>query len=204
MKDRTKEERKKGEPKGRLPLTLIRRFFGLFQLLQGCGQPLLGPIQLLFHQLDASVERRHLTFRLQTQHRSWAPRCPTAAPLCSTAALKPFSSLPAFCLFKQWHLRNVKVHSSASPFFFLVVLLIPGIKQRTEPRLNGQFYLQNSKLNVMACSKTFVLGCKFLVPSQTVTIPTLQNEQQMQPFRSAGHGGLQCEELFFVTEIGQN
>lgn len=48
------------------PLALIRRLLGLLQLLQGGGQALLGPVQLLLHQLDAAVQRGHLSFGLRS------------------------------------------------------------------------------------------------------------------------------------------
>lgn len=39
-------------------------------------------------------------------------------------------SLSAFCLFKLWHLRNVKVWSMCFSFLFSVVLVIPATQQR--------------------------------------------------------------------------
>lgn len=59
------------------PLTLICRFLGLLQLLQSCGQTLLGPIQLLLNQLDASVQRCYIGFSLGRETkvgRKWG-RC---------------------------------------------------------------------------------------------------------------------------------
>lgn len=50
--------------KGSEPLALIRCFLSLLQFLQGCGQPFLGSIQLLFHELDTSVQSRYLPFSL--------------------------------------------------------------------------------------------------------------------------------------------
>ena len=47
-----------------LPLTLICSLFCLLQLLQGCGQSFLSPVQLLLNELDASIESRHITFGL--------------------------------------------------------------------------------------------------------------------------------------------
>lgn len=47
-----------------LPLALICSLFCLLQLLQGCGQSLLSPVQLLLHELDASIESCHIPFGL--------------------------------------------------------------------------------------------------------------------------------------------
>lgn len=46
------------------PLALICCLLGFLQLLQGCGQTLLGTIQLFLNQLDASVQRGHIGFSL--------------------------------------------------------------------------------------------------------------------------------------------
>ena len=50
--------------KAPLPLTLLCSLFCLLQLLQGCGQSFLSPVQLLLDELDASIESRHITFGL--------------------------------------------------------------------------------------------------------------------------------------------
>ena len=50
--------------KASLPLTLICSLFCLLQLLQGCGQSFLSPVQLLLNELDASIESCHITFGL--------------------------------------------------------------------------------------------------------------------------------------------
>lgn len=47
------------------PLALVGRLLRLLQLLQGRGQALLSPVQLLLHQLDASVESCHIAFGLR-------------------------------------------------------------------------------------------------------------------------------------------
>lgn len=46
------------------PLALIRGFLSLLQLLQGCSQALLCPIQLLLYELNAAVQRGHICFSL--------------------------------------------------------------------------------------------------------------------------------------------
>lgn len=46
------------------PLALICGLFCLLQLLQGCGQSLLSPVQLLLNKLDASIESGHISFGL--------------------------------------------------------------------------------------------------------------------------------------------
>lgn len=46
------------------PLTLISSLLSFLQLLQSCGQTLLGTIQLLLNQLDTSVQRGDISFSL--------------------------------------------------------------------------------------------------------------------------------------------
>jgi hypothetical protein len=50
-----------------LPLTLISSLLCLFQILQGCGQLLLSPVQFLLQQLDAAVESGCISFSLESQ-----------------------------------------------------------------------------------------------------------------------------------------
>lgn len=46
------------------PLALISSLLSFLQLLQSCGQTLLGTIQLLLNQLDTSVQRGDISFSL--------------------------------------------------------------------------------------------------------------------------------------------
>lgn len=52
-----------------LPLALIGGLLCLLQLLQGCGQSLLGPIQLLLHQLNPAVQGCHVPLSLNTTEK---------------------------------------------------------------------------------------------------------------------------------------
>lgn len=47
------------------PLALVRGLLRLLQFLQRHGQPLLSPVQLLLHQLDATVQSCDFTLRLR-------------------------------------------------------------------------------------------------------------------------------------------
>lgn len=47
------------------PLALISCLLSLLQLLQSCGQSLLCSVQLLLHQLDASVQGGNFSFSLR-------------------------------------------------------------------------------------------------------------------------------------------
>lgn len=55
-----------GHTSGHLPFGLIGLLRRLFELLRGDLQTLLGTLQVLFDQLNATIQRGHLTFGLQS------------------------------------------------------------------------------------------------------------------------------------------
>jgi hypothetical protein len=55
--------------KSTAPLALVGCFGGLFQLLGGCLQALLRPLQILLKKLDASVQTCQITLQLQDRNK---------------------------------------------------------------------------------------------------------------------------------------